>query len=158
MHSLLLQVKIQVTEDTFVSREGSRKDQVDLGVDRPMPSPCGDIPREMVKKGFVKQPMAKAGKAVLCMMADLADRLGFASTQITTLRDHPVVRNIGDFHVPVPAHNGIYNLLSSGRLHKSTAAWASLSWNIIFCIAQATVTQQQKLLEFSLSSSISISN
>jgi hypothetical protein len=85
------QVVIQVTEDEFITRPGSKANQVDLGYRQLIACAmryCPDIPKkpEEEKRGKrVMKPKAKADRAALYGLADLAARVGYESDQITAL-------------------------------------------------------------------------
>ncbi|PVH67355.1 hypothetical protein DL98DRAFT_602298, partial [Cadophora sp. DSE1049] len=82
-------IRIQRTEGTFVHREGNRADQIDYGIRqlfafamREYPS----MPREPKEEDLLQQPRAHAVPSVLHCFADLASDLGFASDEITALK------------------------------------------------------------------------
>ena len=107
MHSLLAgalknvrerecQIVVQVAEDRFRVVRGSRADRTDLAIRqlyafamRHYPA----MPPKSQKENSVKKPRARADPAVLVKFADLANRLGFVTDEITTLRQH---------HIPSP--------------------------------------------------------
>jgi hypothetical protein len=90
------QTRIQIAEDTFVSRPGSKIDRKDLGYRqiyayamRNYP----DMPREPEKEDPVKRSAGKADPAVLRGLAELAGPLGVESRQITALKQYPNSRS-----------------------------------------------------------------
>jgi hypothetical protein len=88
-------VVIQVAEDEFITRQGSKADQVDLG-NRQLIA-CAmrhypDIPKKPEREnqgGKVMKCKANADKAVLRKVADLAACVGYESDQITDLQRYP---------------------------------------------------------------------
>lgn len=93
------QVKIQVTEDTFIYRPGTDADRVDLRwrqlvafAMRYYPY----MPRDPIRGDAVRKATTRADQAVLRQLADLAYQLGFESPQIHALRQHSSLRIAGD--------------------------------------------------------------
>ena len=83
------QTKIQVAENTFFYRQGTRGDQADLGYRQIIAYAMwhfADMPKEPVRDDHVMQPAAMADRAVLRRFADLADELGFTSPRIKCLQ------------------------------------------------------------------------
>jgi hypothetical protein len=90
-------VKIQVGEDSFVHRQGTRADQIDLGsrqifafAMRHYP----DMPKEKVRKDRVKKAEPKADPAILRGFGDLANALGFKSPGILKLLQYPACQPV----------------------------------------------------------------
>ncbi|KAL5325404.1 hypothetical protein ACEPPN_006529 [Leptodophora sp. 'Broadleaf-Isolate-01'] len=82
-------IRIQIAEDTFIRRGGSRADQIEYGIRhlftfamREYPS----MPREPDKENLVQKPRAHAVPAVLRCLADLASELGFDSDEIKAMQ------------------------------------------------------------------------
>jgi hypothetical protein len=93
------QVRIQVTEDTFISKSGTDADRVDLGwrqlialAMRYYPY----MPRDPIRGDAVRKATTRADQAILRQLADLAYQLGFETPQIHTLRQHSSSRIAGD--------------------------------------------------------------
>ncbi|KAH6670148.1 hypothetical protein B0J14DRAFT_112537 [Halenospora varia] len=85
-------IKVQITEDTFIRRPGTRVDQIDFGVRHLFAFAMRDypyIPRELEKQNPLKKPRARADPAVLRRLADLASEVGFESPEISALKEHP---------------------------------------------------------------------
>jgi len=110
------QVKVQVTEDEFICRQGTPEDQADLGylqifafAMRDWP----DMPREPQKEDTQIKPPTEADSATLRNFADLAAELGFKSNQITDLQEFPGRPNALTEHPqsrlnPVTSRKGVH--------------------------------------------------
>ena len=80
---------VQVTESEFVSRSVSCHDQVELGCRQLYAFAMRysyDVPKELTGKNLLARHKLKADENVLSAFANLADRLGFVSPEITCLR------------------------------------------------------------------------
>jgi hypothetical protein len=90
-------VKIQVGEDSFMYGQGTRADQIDLGSRQIFAFAMRyypDMPKEKVKKDRKKKAEPKADPAVLRRFADLANALGFESTEILKLLQYPACQPV----------------------------------------------------------------
>ncbi|KAL5345257.1 hypothetical protein ACLOAV_009627 [Pseudogymnoascus australis] len=89
------QVKVQVTENSFVYWRGSLENRIDLGcrqINVYAMRHYPDMPREGVREDRVKKATAEADRAVLRLYADLAGQLGFDSSEIVALKQYPDAR------------------------------------------------------------------
>ena len=86
------QVKIQITENTYRSRPGTLKEQIDLGYRQLFACAMrhfAQMPKEPVKEDLKKKFVAVADKTVLSNFANLASQLGFNSREIVILNGYP---------------------------------------------------------------------
>jgi hypothetical protein len=93
------QVKIQVAEDTFISKSGTDADRVDLGCRQLIALAMRYypyMPRDPIREDAVRKATTRADQTVLRQLADLAYELGFKTPQIDTLRQHSSSRITGD--------------------------------------------------------------
>ncbi|KAH7323832.1 hypothetical protein BKA65DRAFT_555502 [Rhexocercosporidium sp. MPI-PUGE-AT-0058] len=90
------QVKIQITEDSFLDRAGTPAECADLGARQLIALAMRDypaMPADRVKENHVQTaPTKEADPAVLRSLADLAFALGFDTPQIRALKEYPSLR------------------------------------------------------------------
>ncbi|KAI9770687.1 MAG: hypothetical protein M1839_003071 [Geoglossum umbratile] len=89
----------QIAEDSFISKPGCLADQVDLGVRQLVAYAMRhlyDMPQESKKDDRVMKSTVNVDKAVLRRFADLAERLGFESPEITNLKQYPNSTTVRD--------------------------------------------------------------
>jgi hypothetical protein len=87
------QVKVQVTEHSFIYRSGTIADRKDLGYRQIYAYAMRHypyMPKEAAQgKNIVKGSTTKADNAILRRFADLAYHLGFESDEIIALQQYP---------------------------------------------------------------------
>ncbi|KAI9769847.1 MAG: hypothetical protein M1840_003841 [Geoglossum simile] len=89
----------QVTEDSFIYKPGCLADQVDLGVRQLVAYAMHhlyNMPQESKKDDRVMKSTVNVDKTVLRRFADLAERLGFESPEITNLKQYPNSTTVRD--------------------------------------------------------------
>ena len=87
---------IQVTESSFSSSPASSADRADLGVRQLYAYAMRhylQMPRDLKRKELLARHTTNADRTVLREFADLAERLGFESPQITALKENPQIRD-----------------------------------------------------------------
>ena len=107
------QLKVQVTEDKFICRQGTPEDQADLGYRQIFAFAMRywpDMPREPQKEDPQMKPPTKADSATIRNFADLAAELGFKSDQITDLKQYP-----GRGNAPTEHPHSRSSLVTSGK-------------------------------------------
>ena len=87
---------IQITESRFSSSPASSVDRADLGVRQLYAYAMRhylQMPRDLKGKELLARHTTNADRTVLREFADLAERLGFESPEITALKEHPHARD-----------------------------------------------------------------
>ena len=87
---------IQVTESSFSSSPASSADQADLGVRQLYAYAMRhylQMPRDLKGKELLARHTTNVDRTVLHEFADLAERLGFESAEITALKENPQMRD-----------------------------------------------------------------
>ena len=87
---------IQITESRFSSSPASSADRADLGVRQLYAYAMRhylQMPRDLKGKELLARHTTNADRTVLREFADLAERLGFESPEITALKEHPHARD-----------------------------------------------------------------
>ena len=87
---------IQVTESSFSSSPASLADRADLGVRQLFAYAMRhylQMPRDIKGKELLARHTTNVDRPVLREFADLAERLGFESPEITTLKENPQMRD-----------------------------------------------------------------
>ena len=87
---------IQVTESSFSSSPASSADQADLGVRQLYAYAMRhylQMPRDLKGKELLARHTTNVDQTVLHEFADLAERLGFESAEITALKENPQTRD-----------------------------------------------------------------
>jgi hypothetical protein len=87
---------IQITESCFSSSPASSADRADLGVRQLYAYAMRhylQMPRDLKGKELLARHTTNVDRTVLREFADLAERLGFESPEITALKEHPHARD-----------------------------------------------------------------
>lgn len=87
---------IQITESSFSSSPASSADRADLGVRQLYAYAMRhylQMPRDLKRKELLARHTTNADRTVLREFADLAERLGFESPEITALKENPQIRD-----------------------------------------------------------------
>ena len=87
---------IQVTESSFSSSPANSADRADLGVRQLYAYAMRhylQMPRDLKRKELLARHTTNVDRTVLREFADLAERLGFESAEITALKESPQIRD-----------------------------------------------------------------
>ena len=109
------QVTLQIAESEFVSRPGTAADQINLGYQQIHAYAMRnflDMPQELHDENLLAIPKKEADKGRLRRFAELAQRLGFESPEITMLKENPHSTTEGATNIPskpvlVTSGNGV---------------------------------------------------